>query len=59
MCGRGTVEIEGKEVPVGPEDCYCLPRNYVHLVQNTDDDSLVELGLFTPAGSPTQNTPVE
>jgi mannose-6-phosphate isomerase-like protein (cupin superfamily) len=57
--GHGTVEIEGHEVEVGPGDCYYLPRGCVHLVQNTQDDFLVELGIFTPAGSPTQNTPVE
>ena len=57
--GHGTVEIEGHEVEVGPGDCYYLPRGCVHLVQNTHDDFLVELGVFTPAGSPTQNTPVE
>ena len=57
--GHGTVEIEGHEVEVGPGDCYYLPRGCVHLVQNTQDDFLVELGIFTPAGSPTQHTPVE
>ena len=31
----------------------------VHLVQNTGEEFLVELGVFTQAGSPTQNTAVE
>jgi mannose-6-phosphate isomerase-like protein (cupin superfamily) len=57
--GHGTVEIGGHEVEVGPGDCYYLPQGCVHLVQNTQDDFLVELGVFTPAGSPTQNTRVE
>jgi mannose-6-phosphate isomerase-like protein (cupin superfamily) len=57
--GSGTVEIEGKEVAVRPGDCYYLPRGCVHLVQNTGEEFLVELGVFTPAGSPAQNTPVE
>jgi quercetin dioxygenase-like cupin family protein len=57
--GSGTVEIEGKEVTVGPGDCYYLPRGCVHLVQNSGEELLVELGVFTPAGSPAQNTPVE
>jgi mannose-6-phosphate isomerase-like protein (cupin superfamily) len=57
--GSGTVEIEGEEATVGPGDCYYLPRGCVHLVQNTGAELLVELGVFTPAGSPTQNTPVE
>ncbi|GAA5115530.1 cupin domain-containing protein [Pseudonocardia adelaidensis] len=57
--GSGTVEIEGKEAAVGPGDCYYLPRGCVHLVQNSEEELLVELGVFTPAGSPAQNTPVE
>lgn len=57
--GSGLVEIEGQEQEVGPGWCYYLPRNTVHLVQNRSSDLLVELGVFTPAGSPTQNTPME
>lgn len=57
--GEGTVEIEGREVEIGPGWCYYLPRGCVHLVQNTQEAFLVELGVFTPAGSPAQNTPVE
>ncbi|MGI8522758.1 MAG: cupin domain-containing protein [Nocardioides sp.] len=57
--GEGTVEIEGREVGVGPGHCYYLPAGCVHLVQNTQDRFLIELGVFCPAGSPAQNTPVE
>lgn len=57
--GHGTVEIEGRAVEVGPGSAYYLPAGCVHLVENTEEDFLVELGVFTPAGSPTQNTPVE
>lgn len=57
--GTGTVEIEGQEQKVGPGWCYYLPEGTVHLVQNLEAEFLVELGVFTPAGSPAQNTPVE
>ncbi len=59
VSGSGTVEIEGVEQEVSAGWCYYLPRGTVHLVQNRAEEFLVELGVFTPAGSPTQNTPVE
>ena len=59
VSGQGTVEINGVEQEVSAGWSYYLPRNTPHLVQNTQSDLLVELGVFTPAGSPTQNTPVE
>jgi mannose-6-phosphate isomerase-like protein (cupin superfamily) len=59
VSGRGLVEIEGTETEVGPGWCYYLPRGTPHLVQNREEAFLVELGVFTPAGSPAQNTPVE
>jgi len=57
--GSGTVEINGQEQEVSAGWCYYLPRGTPHLVQNRNQEHLVELGVFTPAGSPTQNTPVE
>lgn len=57
--GTGTVEIEGHEAVVSPGWCYYLPQGAQHRVENTRQDYLVELGVFTPAGSPAQNTPVE
>jgi mannose-6-phosphate isomerase-like protein (cupin superfamily) len=59
VSGSGTVEINGVEQEVSAGWCYYLPRGTPHLVQNTEEAFLVELGVFTPAGSPTQNTPVE
>lgn len=56
--GHGLVEIDGQETEVGPGSCYYLPAGTPHLVQNSGDEILIELGVFTPAGSPTQNTPV-
>ncbi|HWC24574.1 MAG TPA: cupin domain-containing protein [Flexivirga sp.] len=56
--GSGLVEIDGQETQVGPGCCYYLPAGTPHLVQNSGEELLVELGVFTPAGSPTQNTPV-
>lgn len=57
--GSGLVEIDGHEERVGAGWCYYLPAGTPHLVQNLGDEPLVELGVFTPAGSPAQNTPVE
>lgn len=57
--GHGLVEIDGQETRVGPGSCYYLPAGTPHLVQNQGDEFLVELGVFTPAGSPAQNSPVE
>jgi mannose-6-phosphate isomerase-like protein (cupin superfamily) len=59
VSGSGTVEINGVEQEVSPGWCYYLPRGTPHLVQNRRAEFLVELGVFTPAGSPAQNTPVE
>ena len=59
VSGTGTVEVNGVEHDVSAGWCYYLPRGTPHLVQNTQSEFLVELGVFTPAGSPTQNTPVE
>jgi mannose-6-phosphate isomerase-like protein (cupin superfamily) len=59
VSGTGTVEINGEETEVSAGWCYYLPQGTPHLVQNRDEAFLVELGVFTPAGSPTQNTPVE
>lgn len=57
--GGGIVEIDGQESKVSRGRCYYLPVGTPHLVQNRHDDFLVELGVFTPAGSPAQNTPVD
>lgn len=57
--GSGTVEIEGHQAAISPGWCYYLPQGAQHRVENTEQDYLVELGVFTPAGSPAQNTPVE
>ncbi len=57
--GGGIVEIDGQESKVSAGWCYYLPEGTPHLVQNRHDDFLVELGVFMPAGSPTQNTPVD
>jgi mannose-6-phosphate isomerase-like protein (cupin superfamily) len=57
--GTGTVEISGMVRNVGVGSCYYLPEGIPHRVENTGEEFLVELGVFTPAGSPAQNSPVE
>lgn len=59
VSGRGTVEIAGQSTSVRAGSCYYLPMGVPHLVENTGDEFLVELGVFTPSLPPAQNTPVE
>lgn len=60
LSGRGHIEIDGHEAEISPGWGYYLPRGVPHVVQNHDESAfLIELGIFTPAGSPAQNTPVE
>lgn len=58
--GSGTVDINGHLASVSPGWCYYLPEGVPHRVENKDPDNyLVEMCVFTPSGSPEQNTPVE
>jgi len=58
--GSGTVDIDGHMANVSPGWCYYLPEGVPHRVQNKDPDNyLVEMCVFTPSGSPEQNTSVE
>lgn len=59
VAGSGVVEIAGRTARVGVGSCYYLPKGVPHLVENTGEGHLIELGVFTPALSPVQNTPVE
>ncbi len=59
LSGSGLIEINGTQQEVSAGWCYYLPRGTPHVVQNPHDELLIELGVFTPAGSPAQNTPVE
>ncbi len=58
--GSGTVDIDGNIASVSPGWCYYLPEGVPHRVENKDPENyLVEMCVFTPSGSPAQNTPVE
>nr|WP_052477653.1 cupin domain-containing protein [Kibdelosporangium sp. MJ126-NF4]CEL13131.1 hypothetical protein [Kibdelosporangium sp. MJ126-NF4]CTQ98820.1 hypothetical protein [Kibdelosporangium sp. MJ126-NF4] len=57
--GSGRVEIAGEVSEIGPGSCFYLPAGVHHRVENLEDGFLRLLGVFTPAGSPTQNIPVE
>ncbi|RKT56082.1 cupin domain-containing protein [Saccharothrix australiensis] len=56
--GSGRVEIEGAVSALGPGSCFHLPAGVPHRVENTGSGFLRLLGVFTPAGSPAQHTPV-
>lgn len=57
--GSGRVEIAGEVSTIGPGSCFYLPAGVHHRVENLEDGVLRLLGVFTPAGSPAQNTPVK
>ncbi|WP_037065209.1 cupin domain-containing protein [Pseudonocardia acaciae] len=60
LSGAGQVEIAGAVSPIGPGSCFYLPAGVHHLVENLDpgDEFLRLLGVFVPAGSPSQAIPV-
>ncbi|TCO47406.1 cupin domain-containing protein [Actinocrispum wychmicini] len=57
--GSGRVEIAGETSTLTPGSCFYLPAGVHHRVENLDTGFLRLLGVFTPAGSPSQNIPVE
>lgn len=60
IAGSGTVDINGHLADVSPGWCYYLPAGVPHRVENKNPDNyLVEMCVFTPSGSPEQNTPVK
>lgn len=60
VSGSATIDIDGEITDVSKGWCYYLPAGVPHVVDNRDENvRLVELGVFTPSGSPANNTPVE
>ncbi|GAA5161281.1 hypothetical protein GCM10023321_45250 [Pseudonocardia eucalypti] len=57
LAGRGEVEIDGEVSAIGPGCCFYLPAGLPHQVANLGDGFLELLGVFTPAGSPAENSP--
>lgn len=57
--GSGQVEIAGEMATLTPGCCFYLPAGIHHRVENLESGFLRLLGVFTPAGSPAQNIPVE
>jgi quercetin dioxygenase-like cupin family protein len=52
LAGRGVLHMEGRSTPFGACSTIHLPPRLVHCLENVGDDPLVVLGVFTPAGSP-------
>ena len=52
LAGRGVLHMDGNSTPFGAGSTIHLPPRLVHCLENVGDDHLVPLGVFTPAGSP-------
>ena len=50
--GPGRLHLEDGTQELGPEAAFRLRPRQVHIVENTSDDELTILGVFSPAGSP-------
>ena len=50
--GRGVLHMDGRSTPFGAGATIHLPPRLVHCLENAGDEPLVVLGVFTPAGSP-------
>jgi mannose-6-phosphate isomerase-like protein (cupin superfamily) len=50
--GRGVLHMDGRSTPFGAGTTIHLPPRLVHCLENVGDRELVVLGVFTPAGSP-------
>ncbi|MEU4806124.1 cupin domain-containing protein [Actinosynnema sp. NPDC023587] len=58
LSGTGQVEIAGATSTIGAGSCFYLPAGVHHLVENLGDQGYLRLlGVFVPAGSPSENTP--
>ncbi|MBB5959743.1 mannose-6-phosphate isomerase-like protein (cupin superfamily) [Saccharothrix tamanrassetensis] len=59
LSGTGQVEIEGSTSTIGAGSCFYLPAGVHHLVENLGGEGFLRLlGVFVPAGSPSENSPV-
>ncbi|MEV0674884.1 cupin domain-containing protein [Actinosynnema sp. NPDC050436] len=58
LSGTGQVEIAGVTSEIGAGSCFYLPAGVHHLVENLGEDGYLRLlGVFEPAGSPSENSP--
>lgn len=58
LSGTGQVEIAGATADVGAGSCFYLPAGVHHLVENLGGEGFLRLlGVFVPAGSPSENVP--
>ena len=52
--GTGVLHLEGSDTPVGPGSCIHLPPRLRHSLENAGDTPMEVLGVFRPAGSPSE-----
>jgi mannose-6-phosphate isomerase-like protein (cupin superfamily) len=50
--GEGVLHLDGRSTPFGAGATIHLPPRSVHCLENVGEGDLVVLGVFTPAGSP-------
>jgi mannose-6-phosphate isomerase-like protein (cupin superfamily) len=54
--GEGLAHVGGESMPIGPGSCFHLPPGEVHCVENCGPGVMRIMGVFYPAGSPTQRS---
>lgn len=52
--GTGVISIDGTETPLAAGTCIHLPPRQPHRLLNTGTDTMRLLGVFTPAGDPSE-----
>ena len=54
LAGEGVMHLPGGDTPVAAGSCIHLPRRVVHSLENVGPGPLQVLGVFRPAGSPSE-----
>ena len=52
--GEGVLHLPWGDTPVGPGSCIHLPQRIIHSLENAGSGPLEVLGVFRPAGSPSE-----
>lgn len=52
--GEGVLHVDGRETPIGPGSCIHFPPHVQHCLENTGKEPMRVLGVFHPAGDPSQ-----
>jgi mannose-6-phosphate isomerase-like protein (cupin superfamily) len=54
LAGHGVMHLPGGDTPVSAGSCIHLPRRVIHSLENVGPGALQVLGVFRPAGSPSE-----